>query len=357
MQSATEGVPVYGDRRDGPGLLALLYGCGAVLCGVGALWPMSVRTPVALLAVLAVAGAGLAAGFWLGRDRLPGAAVHGGIALLSLLVALVAWQSATAVGVVGLGPALVALGVLSGHLLPPVAARLHVAGGIAAVSAGALAAAPAGFASPWAAAVVTALVLTEAQVRQTGALRRAAGTDALTGVANRRAWEEGAERLLAAAGRSGAPLTVAVLDLDGFKAVNDTGGHAAGDALLRALAAAWRSELRRSDLLGRVGGDEFALCLPGSDAAATADLLRRLRAASAGAWSAGTATARPGETLAEVLARADAALYRQKAARSPDAPAERPAQGRRQSSEVRWEPAIGPICSMPPSTAQDAPVT
>jgi diguanylate cyclase (GGDEF)-like protein len=234
-----------------------------------------------------------------------------------------------------------------------VAARLHVAGGIAVVSAGALAAAPAGFASPWAAAVVTAVVLTEAQVRQTGALRRAASTDALTGLANRRAWEDGAARLLAAAGRSGGPLTVAVLDLDGFKAVNDTGGHAAGDALLRSLASGWSAELRRSDLLGRVGGDEFALCLPGSDAVATAELLGRLRAASAGAWSAGTATARPGESLGEVLARADAALYRQKAARSRG-PA---AQGRRQSSEVRCEPAIGPICSMPPSTAQDAPVT
>jgi diguanylate cyclase (GGDEF)-like protein len=148
-----------------------------------------------------------------------------------------------------------------------------------------------------------------------------------------------------------------VLDLDGFKAVNDSGGHAAGDALLRALASGWRSELRGSDLLGRVGGDEFALCLPGSDSAATADLLRRLRAASAGAWSAGTATARPGETLGEVLARADAALYRAKAARSPGPAVVAPAQGRRQSSEVRCEPAIGPICSMPPSTAQDAPVT
>ncbi len=304
-----------GDRRSGLGLLALLYGCGAALCAVGALWPMTARTPVALLAVLAVSGALLSTGLWLGRDRLPVAAVHAGLALLALLTGLLAWQSVTAVGVVGLGPALVALGVLAGHVLPAAYARVHVAGAVAVVSLGALSAAPSGLA-PWLTAVVTTLVLTEAQVRQTGALRRAACTDPLTGLSNRRAWEDGADRLLAAAGRSGEPLTVALLDLDGFKAVNDSGGHAAGDALLRALASGWRGELRRSDLLGRVGGDEFALCLPASDGDATADLLGRLRAVSAGSWSAGTATARPGETLSEVLARADAALYRQKAARS-----------------------------------------
>ncbi|MGY1697490.1 diguanylate cyclase [Geodermatophilus sp. SYSU D00814] len=307
---------MYGDRRSGLGLLALLYGCGAVLCAAGALWPMSVRTPVSLLAALAVCGGALAAVMWTGRDRLPMAAVHAALALLSLLTALVAWRSATAVGIVGLGPALVALGMLAGHVLPPAPARAHAAAGVVVVSAGALAAAPEGFLSPWSAAVITAVVLTEAQIRQTRALRRAACTDPLTGLVNRRAWEDGAVRVLAAAGRAGEPVTVALLDLDGFKAVNDTGGHAAGDALLRSLASSWRSELRRSDLLGRVGGDEFALCLPGSDTAATADLLQRLRAVSAGPWSAGTATARPGEDLDEVVARADAALYRQKAVRS-----------------------------------------
>ncbi|MGY1654061.1 GGDEF domain-containing protein [Geodermatophilus sp. SYSU D01119] len=305
-----------GDRRSGLRLLALLYGCAAALCALGALWPMSARTPVALLAVLAVVGGLLAGAFELGRDRLPVAAVHAGLALLAVLTAVLAWQSVTAVGVVGLGPALVALGVLAGHVLPPVQARLHVLGAVATVSAGVLAAAPSGPLAPWLTAVVTTVVLTEAQVRQTGALRRTAGTDPLTGVANRRAWEDGAERLLATSERAGEPVTVVLLDLDGFKAVNDTAGHAAGDALLCSLATAWRRELRRSDLLGRLGGDEFALVLPGSDAPAAAELLLRLRAVSAGAWSAGTATARPGDGLTGLLARADAALYREKAARS-----------------------------------------
>jgi diguanylate cyclase (GGDEF)-like protein len=306
---------VHGDRRSGFGLLALTYACAAVLCSIGALWPISPRTPVALLSALAVVGGLGAAALWQARDRLPGAAVHAALALLPLLTALLAWRSVTAVGIVGLGCALVALGVLAGHVLPPAQARWHVAGAVAVVTAGAVAATPTGFASPWLAAVVTVVVLTEAQVRQSGRLRRAAATDPLTGLANRRAWEVGAGHLLAYAQRTGEPLTVAVLDLDGFKEVNDTGGHSAGDALLRALATEWRAQLRRSDLLGRLGGDEFVLCLPATDTTTAADLLDRLLRASSAAWSAGTATARPGEDLAAVLARADAALYRAKRAR------------------------------------------
>jgi diguanylate cyclase (GGDEF)-like protein len=315
MSSATGGVPVHGDRRSGLGLLALLYGCAAVMCAAGALWPMAPRTPVVLLTALAAVGGLGSAALWHLRDRAPMSLVHAALALLSVLTALLAWRSVTAVGVVGLGPVLVALGLLAGHVLPPAAARLQVAGGVAVVTAGALAAEPSGFVSSWLAAVVTTVVLTEAQIRQSGALRHAAGTDPLTGVANRRAWEAESARLLAHAQRTREPLTVAVLDLDGFKAVNDTAGHSAGDALLCSLATQWGAELRRSDLLGRLGGDEFVLCLPGTDAARCDEMLERLRAASSAPWSAGTATVSPGEDLAAVLVRADAALYRQKSAR------------------------------------------
>ena len=103
-----------------------------------------------------------------------------------------------------------------------------------------------------------------------------------------------------------------LIDLDDFKAVNDRAGHGAGDALLQDLGKAWSAQLRLSDLLGRYGGDEFVLSLPGTDAARTADLLTRLHAAHSASWSAGTATARAGDTLAELLGRADAALYQEK---------------------------------------------
>ncbi|WP_369259040.1 GGDEF domain-containing protein [Geodermatophilus amargosae] len=306
---------MHGDRRSGLSLLALLYGCAAVMCAAGALWPMASRTPVVLLSALAAVGGIGSAALWHLRDRAPMGVVHAALALLSLLTAVLAWRSVTAVGVVGLGPVLVALGVLAGHVMPPVPARLQVAGAVAVVTLGAVAAEPGGFVSSWLAAVGTTAVLTEAQIRQSGALRLAAGTDPLTGVANRRAWEAESARLLAHAERTGEPLTVAVLDLDGFKAVNDTAGHSAGDALLRSLAAQWGAELRRSDLLGRLGGDEFVLCLPDTDSARCAELLQRLRAASSAPWSAGTATVRPGEDLAAALVRADVALYREKSAR------------------------------------------
>jgi diguanylate cyclase (GGDEF)-like protein len=158
-------------------------------------------------------------------------------------------------------------------------------------------------------------LLAEIQARLVEQLRRAAATDPLTGVANRRAWEDVAERHLARASRTGEPVTVALLDLDDFKLVNDSQGHSAGDVLLRELTAGWRTRLRRADALGRYGGDEFVLCLPTTDEAGAADLLEQLASTHNSSWSTGTATARRGDTLTTVLARADAALYANKRAR------------------------------------------
>ncbi|MGY1711777.1 GGDEF domain-containing protein [Geodermatophilus sp. SYSU D00758] len=305
-----------GGRTGAAALLALLYGVSAALCAVGALTPMSSRTPVPLLWALAATGTAGAALLWLRRDRLGTGAVHTAVLLMSALVGLLAWRSATAVGVVGLGPAMVTLGVFSAHFLPRRTARLHVGALLVLAGAGALAAEPSGFLPAWLTTSVTVVALTEVQAHMAGELHRAAGTDPLTGLANRRAWEAEAERGLAHAARTGEPLTVAVLDLDGFKAVNDTEGHGAGDALLQALARRWSAQLRRADLLGRHGGDEFVLCLPDTDEGRARDLLARLRSSHPAAWSAGVATARPGDSLDELLRRADAELYRHKRSRT-----------------------------------------
>jgi diguanylate cyclase (GGDEF)-like protein len=299
-------------RPRGPALLALLCAVGAALCAVGALVPASPRSPVALLWSLAALGAAGSALLWSRRDRLGPEALHAAVALISVALGLLTWRSATAVGIVGLGPAMVVVGVFGAHFFSRSAARLHVGLLLVLTSAGALAAAPSGFLPQWLTTAVAVVVLTEVQSRLSGDLHRAAGSDPLTGLANRRAWQATAERGLAHALRSREPFTVVLIDLDGFKAVNDQAGHGAGDALLQALATAWSAQLRMSDLLGRYGGDEFVLSLPATDAARTEDLLARLRAAHPAAWSAGTATAHRGDTLAELLVRADAELYRNK---------------------------------------------
>jgi diguanylate cyclase (GGDEF)-like protein len=293
-------------------LLAALYGVAGALCAVGASRPMNVHTPVALLWVLAAVGLGTGASVWLLRARVRPAAAHGLVAVMSVLIGVLAAGSATAVGIVGLGPVLIAVGLYAAHFFSVRAARLHVLLLVVAASAGAWAARPSGFLSPWISLLVATLTLTEVQARLARQLRRAAATDPLTGVANRRAWEAEASRNLAHAARTGEPLSIAILDLDRFKEVNDEHGHGAGDDLLRDLARDWSRRLRSADLLGRYGGDEFVLCLPGTDRDGAAEMLQRLAASHAAAWSGGVATAQAGDTLTTVLARADADLYRHK---------------------------------------------
>jgi diguanylate cyclase (GGDEF)-like protein len=303
---------VHGRSLPPAAWLALFYGVNGVLCLFGAVRPMTAETSVPLLSVLAAVGLGGGAVLWWLGSRTRPQVLHAAVAGMSLLIGLLAWQSVTAVGVVGLGPAMIAVGLYAAHFFPPRAARLHVLLLVVAASAGAYAAPPEGFLNAWLPVVVAALAVTDVQLRLVERLRIAAGTDPLTGVPNRRAWELQAEQQLAHAARTGEPLSFAILDLDDFKGVNDRQGHSAGDALLRDLTGDWSRLLRRADVLGRYGGDEFVLCLPATDEEGAAEMLRRLAGSHEFAWSGGLATAHAGDTLTTVLARADADLYRNK---------------------------------------------
>jgi diguanylate cyclase (GGDEF)-like protein/PAS domain S-box-containing protein len=149
-------------------------------------------------------------------------------------------------------------------------------------------------------------------------LRDLARTDPLTGLPNRRLWDERVIVELSRAQRYERPLCVAAIDLDRFKPYNDTHGHQAGDALLREATAAWRGALRGADLLSRWGGDEFALLLPDCDLPGAERIVSRLQAMTPGGeegvgCSAGLVRWAPGESAESVIARADAALYAAKA--------------------------------------------
>jgi diguanylate cyclase (GGDEF)-like protein len=170
---------------------------------------------------------------------------------------------------------------------------------------------------PGAPVAVVAVVLSCAAVAGclrtlTRAFGRAASTDPLTGLTNRRALEAVLERELARCSRIGHPLCVAVIDLDSFKRVNDTNGHHAGDRLLVEVTRAWRSGLRGPDVLARSGGDEFIVVLPSTSAAGAQTVLERLRRLHDQPFSAGIAQASGEQSVQALLRRADTACYRAK---------------------------------------------
>ena len=140
-----------------------------------------------------------------------------------------------------------------------------------------------------------------------------ATTDALTGLRNRRGWLHDTQTLLAGWDRV-EPVTVAMIDLDHFKAFNDTRGHSAGDALLRRFGTALRTQLRTRDLVGRWGGEEFTLALPGSNRRVAAGVLAQLAelVPDGQTFSAGYDLLRPDEDILTCLERVDQHLYRAK---------------------------------------------
>ncbi len=155
--------------------------------------------------------------------------------------------------------------------------------------------------------------------------RKAATIDALTDVATRGAFMAHAAAALAMSQQRDEPLSLVLFDLDHFKRINDTFGHAMGDVVLKEFAATASRVMRTSDRLGRIGGEEFAMVLPGADASAAFVIADRIRDAFATACrvveeaevfatvSAGVATAHPNSTLDGLLRESDELLYQAKA--------------------------------------------
>jgi diguanylate cyclase (GGDEF)-like protein len=182
------------------------------------------------------------------------------------------------------------------------------------------------------AALSAILAFVEYQRRQlakiralTEQLEEQALRDPLTGLYNRRYLDDALERELVRAQREGYPLSVVLLDLDRFKALNDAHGHPAGDTVLVALGKALREQVRAGDLASRIGGEEFLLVLPNMPLAAAAERIDKLRARFAAtevdagreklraSFSAGVAACpENGTSTVDLVSAADAALYRAK---------------------------------------------
>ncbi|WP_114521493.1 sensor domain-containing diguanylate cyclase [Altererythrobacter sp. ZODW24] len=163
----------------------------------------------------------------------------------------------------------------------------------------------------------------EAAEREAAKSKRLAETDELTGIANRRKALRTLEQEVAAAHKSGKALTLAIFDIDFFKTVNDRFGHNTGDRVLKRVTVIANRCLRDGDLIGRLGGEEFMVILPGENGRNAEQIAERLRLAIAEEhWSIsgldqvtvsiGLAALTPGQSAQELLGKADEALYRAK---------------------------------------------
>ncbi len=169
---------------------------------------------------------------------------------------------------------------------------------------------------------VLSLIFVRVITAQQEKLREDAATDPLTGVLNRKLLSIFVENAIQHRARTGEPVTVASFDLDHFKRVNDTKGHDAGDRVLRNFADLLRRRCRRTDKIFRVGGEEFLVLLPGTDAENALRVAEALRSAVEAnplspdhevTVSVGVATLQSGEGMDTWLKRSDESLYRAKA--------------------------------------------
>lgn len=295
--------------------MAMIYAIGGAMCLFAAAFPISPETPVTLARVI------------------------GGICLLGAVLILCVGNRFTTLGLQAValagtltngvlvsacatdyGAALnsfawIWIGVYSGQFFEQRAVRFQCAALVVVSGVALKLSGLPGMVTAWVLVSGSSVLASEALARVNSRLRRQLATDPLTGMMNRAGFPDAAERVRAQAVREGNPVSIALVDLDEFKRVNDVQGHAAGDKLLVELGRAWRGELRGSDVLARLGGDEFVLVLAGTGVEGAGEALGRLRAVSPIAWSAGVVEWRRDESLDRAMARADADLYRSKRTR------------------------------------------
>ena len=299
-------------------VLSMVGIAGGLSCLLAATFPPHPDTPVGVFRVLGAITLVASLAAWVAADRvrpwmLQAAAVAGTIGI-SLTIS----QMVTGVGIVVTACAYLWIAIYAGFFFSRSAARVHM-GLIASGFGVALLVADHGVPPvAWVFMTTSLVVAGEVVGRQSDRLRHEAHTDPLTGLLNRKGLAPAAQKVFSLADRTGIPLTLAIVDLDHFKEINDHQGHAAGDRMLVELTRIWSSELEPSVLFARLGGDEFLVVLVGSNEQDSTRLFERLRFVSPTPWSAGIVTRWRGEGFSDCLGRADAELYEAKRARSAE---------------------------------------
>lgn len=288
----------------------VMFLLGGLGCFMSVLDPFSPRAPVHLAAACGILGCAIAWFLWVWGPRLPLLAFEVAVVVGLVATSAIVAAAGTRGGVMTTAFTYTWAAIYAGHFFSRgwiVAIVAVIAGGF---GAGLLIDGLPNMMIAWLVVVLTTGAASFILSNLSESLRRKAGTDELTGLLNRGGFLAAATRERAIAGRLGQPLTLAVLDLDGFKQVNDRHGHAVGDRLLAELAEQWQAKLRARDVLARQGGDEFVLLLPATGAEEAEKVLERLRAPGLRVgWSVGATEWVAGESLDDCLARADSRLY------------------------------------------------
>jgi diguanylate cyclase (GGDEF)-like protein len=293
--------------------LALLFLFKGLVCLATVAFPISATEPTGLVAAAGALGITASCCVWLFAPWITLLGFELLAATGSLLTSTLVAHAATHGGMMLAAFAYPWIAIYSAHFFPR---RAVVAQGLL-ISVGfgvALALSPLSqLVIYWVVVTVTIWSICILLGNLSESLRRQVGTDHLTGLLNRSGFLAAALRERASADRTGAPLSLALIDLDNFKQINDRAGHAAGDQLLAALGQRWGGCIRPTDVLARHGGDEFVLLLPSTSLTGAEAALERLRGEEDSVeWSIGITEWLPGEDVDSPLARADKYLYEAK---------------------------------------------
>jgi diguanylate cyclase (GGDEF)-like protein len=295
-------------------ILCGMTAIASVACLVLFIFPLSSSAPYRLDGALFVVGASLTVALWRAR-RVPPVVEHLMVLVWLTGITVSVLESATPQSATGSAVTYTWTLLYTAYFFTERQARAYAAL-TTVVFLGACIARPfAGIVAVFLIVMVTCIAGCELLLRMLRQLRNAAMKDELTGQRNRTALVSQGVEVIRQARRRGVPLTVALLDLDHFKQINDEQGHAAGDEVLQRVTQEWREQLRAGDTLYRSGGDEFVLLLPDATEDQAAKLLGRLHDSSTTAWCFGLTEVQPDDDLDRALARADKRLYAAKSAR------------------------------------------